>query len=200
MAPACQRIEVAGSIRRRKPQVKDIELVLIPRWTTVPAGGQGSLLEARTAQRNDLVELLEREVAAGREILPIKAGGHEIEPAPLRPDGRYWRLWLPRPAVKVDVFLVDRERWGLIFMIRTGSGVGPDGTPATGFAPAMLARWKRITRGGYSREGRLYRPNSLGPIETREEEDVFRALRMAWVPPEERTSAAAVERAAEVAA
>jgi len=34
LSPYCQRIEVAGSIRRRKPQVKDIDLVLIShdRW------------------------------------------------------------------------------------------------------------------------------------------------------------------------
>ena len=29
--PYCQKIEVAGSIRRRKPQVRDIDLVLIPK-------------------------------------------------------------------------------------------------------------------------------------------------------------------------
>ena len=31
LAPFCERIEIAGSIRRRKLEVKDIELVLIPR-------------------------------------------------------------------------------------------------------------------------------------------------------------------------
>ncbi len=30
LAPYCQRIEVAGSIRRRKPMCKDIDFVLIP--------------------------------------------------------------------------------------------------------------------------------------------------------------------------
>jgi len=30
LAPHCSRIEVAGSIRRKKPQVNDIDLVLIP--------------------------------------------------------------------------------------------------------------------------------------------------------------------------
>lgn len=32
MAPACERIEIAGSIRRNRALVKDIELVVIPRW------------------------------------------------------------------------------------------------------------------------------------------------------------------------
>ena len=30
LAPYCMKIEVAGSIRRRKPQVRDIDIVLIP--------------------------------------------------------------------------------------------------------------------------------------------------------------------------
>ena len=30
LAPFCQRIEVAGSIRRRRPFVHDIDLVVIP--------------------------------------------------------------------------------------------------------------------------------------------------------------------------
>lgn len=30
LSPYCQRIEVAGSVRRKKPQVNDIDLVLIP--------------------------------------------------------------------------------------------------------------------------------------------------------------------------
>ena len=31
LSPYCQKIEVAGSIRRRKPQVRDIDLVLFPK-------------------------------------------------------------------------------------------------------------------------------------------------------------------------
>jgi len=30
LSPYCQRIEVAGSVRRRRPQVRDIDIVLIP--------------------------------------------------------------------------------------------------------------------------------------------------------------------------
>lgn len=30
LAPYCQRIEVAGSVRRQKPRVRDIDIVLIP--------------------------------------------------------------------------------------------------------------------------------------------------------------------------
>lgn len=31
LTPHCERIEIAGSIRRKKPEVKDIEIVAIPK-------------------------------------------------------------------------------------------------------------------------------------------------------------------------
>jgi DNA polymerase/3'-5' exonuclease PolX len=32
LRPACSRVEIAGSIRREKSEVKDIELVAVTRW------------------------------------------------------------------------------------------------------------------------------------------------------------------------
>lgn len=193
LAPGCERIEIAGSIRREKPEVKDIELVVRPVWSDVPAG-QGSLLEVATEPQNELALLLEREIEAGREIVPIKPGGHDVDPYRLKHGGRYWRLWLPRPRIKCDVFLADAERWGLAYMIRTGSGVGPiSGDPRHGFAPAMLARWKRISNGGFSNGSTLRRPDRT-VVPTPEEEDVFAALEMDWVPPRNRESSDAVPR------
>ena len=37
MRPYSERIEIAGSIRRRKVDPKDIEIVVIPRWSERPA-------------------------------------------------------------------------------------------------------------------------------------------------------------------
>lgn len=36
LQPYCERIEIAGSIRRKKSEVKDIEIVLIPRVRDLP--------------------------------------------------------------------------------------------------------------------------------------------------------------------
>lgn len=39
LAPFCERIEVAGSVRRRKLEgIKDIELVAIPKWARAEFG------------------------------------------------------------------------------------------------------------------------------------------------------------------
>lgn len=36
LSPFCQRIVVAGSVRRRKPMVGDIEILYVPEWIEVP--------------------------------------------------------------------------------------------------------------------------------------------------------------------
>ena len=44
LSPYCQRLVVAGSIRRGKPQVNDIDLVLIPTdlWNLIRNNGAGA--------------------------------------------------------------------------------------------------------------------------------------------------------------
>lgn len=41
LEPGCVKIEVAGSVRRRKANVSDIEFVLIPQRTTNLLGEEG---------------------------------------------------------------------------------------------------------------------------------------------------------------
>ena len=45
LASACERIEVAGSLRRKAPEVKDIELVAVPRIATDAVGLWGDPLQ-----------------------------------------------------------------------------------------------------------------------------------------------------------
>lgn len=193
-APAADRIEIAGSIRREKPDVKDIEIVVIPRWRTdLIEGATADLFSGPPTRRVNLLrETVEAQQALGH-LQVIKPGTPGVVPWHLQDDGRYWRLWLPAPEIKVDVFLQDAETWGLNLMIRTGSGVGPSGLPVDGFAPAMLTRWKAVAGLGARAEGaRLYRPGQRDPESTREEADVFRLCRVRWVPPRDRISARAV--------
>lgn len=193
IAPGCERIEVAGSIRRQRAEVKDIELVILPKWGSEPVAGQAGLFGENTQP----VNLAQRAIEALGAVVvqPIKPGTHDVVPWHLTRDGKYWRLYLPGAGLKVDVFVCTPETWGLNLMIRTGSGVGPSGTPSDGFAPAMLTRWKAITDGGWSAESRLHQANgTVRP--TPEEVDVFEACRVRWLPPERRNSARDVEQAA----
>ncbi len=190
LEPACERIEIAGSIRRRKAEVKDIELVAIPHIRRVQVPQYG-LFGPTTDIEDELDALIQQWLADGVARRRLDKHGRQ------RIGRAYKALMIDygEPGmewVALDLFsVIPPAQWGLIFMIRTGSGVGPNGDPRDGFGPAMLARWKQVSGGGESIGGRLHRPNGE-PVDTPEEEDVFRVCQVEWVPPELRTSAAAV--------
>ena len=81
LAPACARIEIAGSIRRGKPAPKDIELVaipvLVPRRQAMLFGGE------EDAGQDNLLE---------QAIAQIVAGEWEFDSVVKRNGPRYKRL------------------------------------------------------------------------------------------------------------
>ena len=91
LAPHCDRIEIAGSIRRRKAFVGDIEIVAIPKPYDVGlfASGIAPIVNAWPKVRGEL---------------PCK----------------YTQRMLP-DGIALDLFFATRENWGLIYAIRTGS-------------------------------------------------------------------------------
>lgn len=168
--PSCERIEIAGSIRRRRQSVGDIEIVAIPRWEERPAAGPIALFGPPAVDR---VNLLAEAVRVRHDLRPGELTGGRIRE--IRDDGRYWKL-VHSSGVQVDLFVTTPERWGLILFIRTG--------PAD-FGHGALARWKRITQGGYSLEGVLHDARGQA-VPTPEEVDVFRVLGLDWIDPKRR--------------
>lgn len=98
--PYCDRIAIAGSVRRRKDEIGDIEIVAIPK------------IEIRPGL---LGEMEERHIGFVKALwqYPIIKGVPET--------GKYIQLQLPE--IKVDLFLATPPNWGFIFAIRTGSAV-----------------------------------------------------------------------------
>ena len=91
LKPYCDRIGIAGSIRREKPEPNDIEIVAIPKPY------QTGLFESGIAKVVNRWEKVKGE-------LPCK----------------YTQRILPE-GIKLDLFFARPENWGLIFAIRTGS-------------------------------------------------------------------------------
>lgn len=91
LAPHCDRIEIAGSIRRKRAEVKDIEIVAIPKpyQTGLFADGIAPIVNQWKAVKGEL---------------PC----------------RYTQRILPE-GIKLDLFFARPENWGLILAIRTGS-------------------------------------------------------------------------------
>lgn len=158
--PYCERAEIAGSIRRQKPEVKDIEIVVIPKTETVKdlfgeAAGEVSLLE------NSISNLLKT-----WDAWTIKNGQ------------KYKQILLPG-GMKLDLFIVKKETWGVQFTIRTGS--------------ADYSKWL-VTQRRYGgalpshakvEDGRIVVHGK--PIETPEEKDFFEFLEIPMPAPSERT-------------
>jgi len=165
--PHCLRAEVAGSIRRRKENVKDVEIV---------------------AQVSDWQSLFSSLEQWGEFIKP---GCPDVIPWPPKEGARYLRMML-KEGVKLDLFITSPENWGVLFAMRTGSGVGPDGNPMRGFIPGMFSRWKKVSGGGKMTNGYPTLPDGRTII-VREEEDFFRLCGVKFVDPVERISKSSIK-------
>ena len=109
LAPACERIKVAGSVLRRKPLVGDIEIVCEPRMVEAPRVD----LFAPAPMVSALDTVLAALLAAGRLV------HHPVKPPA---DGdRYKRRWATKAGVQVDLFIVrPPAQFWVLFAIRTG--------------------------------------------------------------------------------
>lgn len=99
--PFCDKIKVAGSVRRERPDCGDIELVCIP--TNISIQGPG-LFTAPTIKRDlGFINLV-------NSFTKIKG----------KAEGKYCKLQLPE-GITLDLFMCKVHNFGLIWMLRTGS-------------------------------------------------------------------------------
>lgn len=95
LSPYCQRIEIAGSLRRLKPEVGDIELVAIPLFGVDLFGNE---------TEEHLLDVVDWE----RFGKVVKAGS------------KYKQIELYQ-GINLDLFIVTPPaQWGVQFVIRTG--------------------------------------------------------------------------------
>jgi DNA polymerase (family 10) len=154
LGDACERIEVAGSLRRQKAEIGDIEIVAIPRLVT-----ETDLFGVPVAQKSRLDACL---AALG---VRLTKGGDRFKQFA-------WH------GTTVDLFLTDRERWGVIYTIRTGSADFSHWLVTPRAAGGALPPGMRF------QDGRLWR--GAESVSTPEESDVFAAIGWPWLPPAER--------------
>lgn len=144
LAPHCEQIEIAGSIRRKKPFVKDIEIVAIPKPYDI-----GLFESGITTVVNQWPKV--------RGELPCK----------------YTQRILPE-GIALDLFFADKDNWGLIYAMRTGSA---------DYSHQVLGKaW--VKQGYRSVEG--YLCSNGKRIAVPEEEDLFKLIGVKYVEPEKR--------------
>ena len=87
------------------------------------------------------------------------------------PTGKYTQRILPE-GIKLDLFMANRENWGLIFAIRTGSA---------DFSYKVLAcGW---VKKGYHSKGGILKDEKGREIILREEEHLFDFIEIPFVEP-----------------
>lgn len=97
--PYCQRVEIAGSLRRGKPEVKDIEIVAEPKI-------------------NQAVDLFGQPVGQTSQLDVYLSGLTGVRFVKAGP--KYKQIALPE-GIKLDLFVVTPPaQWGVIMAIRTG--------------------------------------------------------------------------------
>jgi DNA polymerase/3'-5' exonuclease PolX len=113
LAPGCERIEIAGSIRRQKATVGDIEIVAIPRLCPDLAA-QLSLFGEPPRMVSALDLLLEKLLEDKGNFSRDKNGEHY----------KNFLIEIDEDEIQIglDLFLTTRPQWGYILALRTGPG------------------------------------------------------------------------------
>lgn len=99
LQPYCERIQIAGSIRRECATVGDIEIVCIP----------------KTVMTGLFYDEIERDPGFVRQVRKWR----RVKGDP--GTGKYTQRIIEPSGIKLDLFMATRENWGLILAIRTGS-------------------------------------------------------------------------------
>jgi DNA polymerase/3'-5' exonuclease PolX len=136
--PHCERIEAAGSIRRKKSEVRDIDIVLIPKpllWHRIIA----------TLQRN-----IDAKV--------VKCGDNIAQ--------------LTIKEVNVDLYSATEQTWGALLLIRTGSA-----EHNIRLSKLAISMGMKLTHSGLTKEGKIIAST---------EKEIFEALGLSCIEPEER--------------
>lgn len=167
LAPHCQRIEIAGSLRRKADMIGDVELVAIPKFEEVEVDLFGD-----TRRRSLLDAYLEARLAEGSIAhAPHKRWGEKMKAFTFESTAG--------ETYKVDLFIQpDPATWGVNFLLRTG--------PAK-FSHAMVTAQ---SKGGLRpdkyevSQARVWEGSRA--LSTPAEEDVFRLWRLEYPEPWDR--------------
>ncbi len=126
LEPVCDRVEIAGSVRRMVPWVSDLELLVIPRLDY-----DTDMLGEIVNERSHLDDLILRCIEDGQ--MTVRAGNGRRNKMLVYHDGI--------DALPIDIFVSTFDNWGMSMVVRTG--------PAA-FIRGMMARLLRLGHKGHA--------------------------------------------------
>lgn len=170
LAAHCQRVEVAGSIRRRKPVVHDIEVVAVPLYRIAPVDMFGNPVTSPITMIDESMNSL-----ASRWGAVFRKNGPKFK-----------QLGLSE-GINLDLFIVTPPAdWGVIFAIRTGPGdfsnqlVTRRSSRTHEGRPGLLPSWAKVEN------GRVIHRESGKHIPMPEEQDFLDFCEVGHLAPENR--------------
>lgn len=167
LSPYCTRIEIAGSIRRRKPCVGDVEIVCIPKIT-----GEKNLFGELIQARNELEYPLNKMSLSGWQFIK---------------DGPRFKQLISPDGISLDLFIcLPPAQWGVLFTLRTGPSDFSTWIVTQRNKGGALPSDLHVSNGAVWRGG--------VPIHTPEEDDFLRLCGLDGTPPSERCPGMPVRR------
>lgn len=158
----CERVEVAGSLRRGKSDVGDVEIVCIPKVHRLQQnffGGSDGPMKTPLYDKLMTADWL---------------SPRTIDNKPQAMGKRFLALYDNKVGIPVDIFVVlPPAQWGVIMTIRTGSAE---------FNKKLLLTARR--RNLRCEDGQLVSGTKV--IQTPTEESFFKAVGVSWVAPQQR--------------
>jgi len=166
IATGCETIEIAGSIRREKPEVHDIEIVAVPKLIEVQT--YDLFGEVAEKQYESLLDTAIEMNLADKEFC------YDIQVA--RNGQRYKRFIYKNIAV--DLFIATPDNFGNILFIRTGDSAFSRLAVTERKSGGLMPSWLK------HRDGRLWNGNTQ--VVCRTEQDFFDAIGIKFVDPKMR--------------
>lgn len=141
--PVCSRLKIAGSIRRNKPFVKDIEIVCEPDYHV-----DNNLFGDET--RTNMLDHFDY-----TQIGHVERGGEKYKKI-IHPEG-----------ISIDLFIVTPPaQWGVIFMLRTGPAEFSKWMVTQRNRGGALPSDCRVSKGAVWRDGKIIEmPNEMDYFE-----------------------------------
>lgn len=168
LLPMSQEIAIVGSLRRKRTLIGDVELLIIPKWSTnlmdEPDKTVPTALDVYIQNRYKLIKGGGVFKGNGRDRLKrfmYDAAGFEIQ---------------------VDLWLQDENTWGVNKMIRTGNET---------FSKFMVS--KAAARAGVRFKNARVVPYGRQPLDTPTERSVFEALGVPYIDPQRRNDKAVAQ-------
>jgi DNA polymerase/3'-5' exonuclease PolX len=160
ISPFCEWTEIVGSIRRKKLQVNDIDILVIPKYEATPDDTLfGTITQMNTLDRK-LAEI------CWENRMMIEANGEKIKRFSSYNDSE----------ICIDLYIATKETLPTLRLIRTGSKENN----------IRLCVRARDLKMHLKADGSGLLTEQFKPLTVESEEDIFRLLGIPYLPPERR--------------